>query len=48
VILDTYEDMARFPSDLKDAIGRNNFILMDVYKKIEELWPTHIMEAADT
>ena len=43
VILDTYEDMARFPSHLKDAIGRNNFILMDMYRKIEELWPTHQM-----
>ncbi|MEP0547312.1 MAG: abortive infection system antitoxin AbiGi family protein [Rhodothermales bacterium] len=43
VILDTYEDMARFPTDLKDDIGRDNFILMDVYRKIEELWPTHVL-----
>lgn len=42
VILDTYEDMARFPKDLKDFIGRDKFILMDVYRKIEELWPTHV------
>jgi hypothetical protein len=33
--------MAKFPGPLKDAIGRKNFILMDMYRKIEELWPTH-------
>lgn len=43
VILNTYEDMARFPKEMKDAIGRNKFILMDVYRKIEELWPTHLL-----
>lgn len=47
VILDTYADMARFPADLKDAIGREKFILMDVYKTIESLWPTHVMEPGD-
>ncbi len=41
VILDKYDDMARFPDNLKDTIGRNNFIFMDMYRKIEELWPTH-------
>ena len=43
VILDTYEDMARFPKELKDRVGREKFILMDIYRKIEELWPTHLM-----
>lgn len=43
VILDTYEDMAKFPRELKDQIGREKFILMDMYKKVEELWPTHIV-----
>jgi len=43
VILDTYEDMAKFPKDLKDAIGREKFIFMDMYKKIEDLWPTHLI-----
>jgi hypothetical protein len=47
IILDTYEDMARFPRELKDAIGRDKFILMEVYRKIEELWPTHIIEDDD-
>lgn len=43
VVVDTYEDMARFPRELKDEIGRDKFILMDVYKKIEQLWPTHVI-----
>lgn len=41
VILNTYNDMAEFPGALKDLIGRENFILMDMYRKIEQLWPTH-------
>lgn len=41
VIVDTYEDVAKFPQDLKDAIGRQKFLMMDMYRKIEELWPTH-------
>ncbi len=47
VILDTYDDMARFPKDLKDKVGREKFILMDIYRKIEELWPTHLMDRGD-
>ncbi len=43
VILNTYEDMAKFPKELKDQIGRDKFIFMEMYKKIEELWPTHII-----
>lgn len=41
IILETYKDMAKFPQDLKDAIGREKFILMDNYKTIEKLWPVH-------
>ena len=41
VILNDYHDMAAFPRELKDAIGREKFILIDNYKKIEELWPVH-------
>jgi len=44
VLLNTYEDMARFPRELKDVIGRGKFILMDVYRRIEDLWPTHVMD----
>lgn len=41
IILKSYEDMAQFPKDLKDAIGRENFLIMDVYRTIERLWPVH-------
>ena len=44
VILKTYEDMAKFPKELKDAIGRHKFILMDIYENIEALWPMHKLE----
>ena len=42
VLMGTYEDMAKFPKQLKDSIGREKFILFDVYQNIEKLWPTHI------
>jgi hypothetical protein len=41
VILPTYKDMAEFPRELKDAIGREKFILMEVYRNVERLWPVH-------
>ncbi len=41
VIVNTYEDMAQAPKDLKDRIGRDNWIILANYRKIEELWPTH-------
>jgi hypothetical protein len=43
VILDTYEDMAKFSRDLKDEVGRDNFILMEMYRKIEDLRLLHIL-----
>ena len=43
VVVKSYEDMARFPKPLKDAIGRNRFILVEIYQNIESLWPTHIL-----
>jgi len=43
VILPDYEAMAQFPALLKDGIGREKFILMDVYRKIEQLWPVHVV-----
>lgn len=39
--MDKYGDVARFPKDLKDAIGREKFLIMEVYKRIESLWPVH-------
>lgn len=41
VILKDYTDMAQFPRQLKDEIGRDKFILVDNYKNIERLWPVH-------
>ncbi len=41
VALDTYEDMAKFPKELKDSIGREKFLLMENYRQIERLWPVH-------
>ena len=43
VILNDYHDMATFPRTLKDAIGREKFILMENYEHIEKLWPVHLL-----
>jgi len=43
VIVNKYEDMAKLPANIKDTIGRDNFLIMDNYRKVEEFWPTHIM-----
>lgn len=43
VVLSNYKDMAEFPSDLKDVIGRDKFILMENYLHIEKLWPVHLL-----
>jgi len=44
VILDKYEDLDYIPEEIRNEIGLDKFIFMDTYRKIEELWPTHIME----
>lgn len=44
IVLPNYKEMARFPEELKNAIGRKKFILVDVYRHIETLWPTHITD----
>lgn len=44
VVLNTYKEMEKIPSDIVDSIGKDKFIFMDTYRKIEELWPTHLME----
>jgi len=41
VIVDTYEDMAKAPKNLKDAIGRDNWLIMSNWQRVEELWPVH-------
>jgi hypothetical protein len=37
----SYEDEARMPTALKDAIGRQNILLMDNYSRINQIWPWH-------
>lgn len=43
VLVDTYDDMAKAPKALKDSVGREKWVIMSVYRKIEELWPIHQM-----
>lgn len=43
VILNRYKDLAELDKDIKDAIGRDKFFLMEMYEKIETLWPVHNM-----
>ncbi len=43
VIVNSYEDMAKMPKTLKDGIGRPKFLIMDIYRQIEKLWPTHVL-----
>jgi len=35
--------MAKMPKTLKDGIGRPKFLIMDIYRQIEKLWPTHVL-----
>jgi len=43
VIVSSYEDMAKLPKPLKDGVGRGKFLIMDIYRQIEKLWPTHVL-----
>jgi hypothetical protein len=43
VIVPDYESVARFPKTLKDEIGREKFIIIEVYSQIEKLWPVHLL-----
>ena len=44
VVLKSVSDLNNFPENIIEEIGIEKFIFMDTYKKIEELWPTHVME----
>ncbi len=44
VVLDNLSDIKKIPQKIIDEIGTEKFIFMDTYRKIEELWPTHIMK----
>lgn len=41
VVVNTHEDVARFPPAIKNSIGMERFLIMDVYRQIERLWPVH-------
>ena len=43
VVLKSFYDFEQFPDNLKTAIGRKKFIIMENYKMIEKLWPTHLI-----
>lgn len=44
VILNSVKDLEAVPVSIVEQIGYEKFIFMDTYRKIEELWPTHLME----
>lgn len=44
VILKSVIDLKAVPDDLIHELGIEKFIFMDTYEKIEELWPTHVMD----
>jgi hypothetical protein len=39
VVVSTYQDEAKFPTRLKDEIGREKFLIMENYRQIQTLWP---------
>lgn len=44
VILNSVKDLEVVPDNIVNEIGYEKFVFMDTYRKIEELWPTHLME----
>ena len=44
VILKSVVDLDAIPDNIVNSIGIEKFIYMDTYRKIEELWPTHVMD----
>ena len=43
VIVPDYKTVAKLPTALKDSIGREKFIMLEVYSQIEKLWPVHLL-----
>lgn len=44
LVLDSYEDLNFIPNDIIEQIGSEKIIFMKTYRKIEELWPTHLID----
>lgn len=41
VVVKSQDDVERLLAETELAIDRNKFLVMDMYRRIEELWPTH-------
>ena len=41
VIISTFQDIETIPDEIKNSIGHNKFLVMDMYRNIERLWPVH-------
>jgi hypothetical protein len=41
VIVDSCEHVGKMPRSIKDGNDRNKFLIMDVYRQIEKLWPAN-------
>jgi hypothetical protein len=44
VIVDSADDLGRIPDVTRAAIGDAKFLVMDVYRNIERIWPVHRVE----
>ena len=44
IILDKISDLQLMPQTIVNEIGTDKFLFMETYRKIEELWPTHLMD----
>ena len=44
IILDKVSDLVKIPQEIIEEIGVEKFLFMDTYRKIEELWPIHLMD----
>ncbi len=43
VIINTYEELNQIPEAIRDSVGNDKFVLMENYRKIERLWPVHLI-----
>jgi hypothetical protein len=41
VIVPDYKTMAAIPAKIKDEIGREKFLFLEMYRTVEKLWPVH-------
>ena len=41
VLVGSYADMESISEDLKNKVGKEKFIILNQYEKVESLWPIH-------